>query len=173
MNIADIAKTLNRSPLVVRGLQERLEGEDYTPAYLALLRRLVLLRMLGIAEERLRELWHLEKKLLQLLHLDAAGSPTWFLDACDATEHPEQRLLLTNHDLGQDLASNGLQLALNFGQPTSELFSRAAMGEDALHVLQRCLSLRSAIHADLARERPNALAAARLAKAGSEPARTA
>ena len=171
MTLTEMAKTLNRSPLVVRGLQERfglpvLEGDTYASAYLAFLRRLVLLRILGIAEERLRELWHLEKKLLQLLHVDSAGSPTWFLDACEATENPEQRLLLSNHDLGQNLTENGLQLGLNFGQTTSELFSRAAMGEDALHVLQRCLSLRSAIKADLVLERPNTLAAARFAQAG-------
>ena len=169
MTLGDMAKALNRSPLVLRGLQERFElpvlkGAAYAPAYLAFLRRIVLLRILGIAEERLRELWHLEKKLLHLLHVDSAGSPTWFLDACDAETLPERRLLLTNYDLGRDLSASGLQLGLNFSETTSELFSHAEMGEDALRVLNRCLELQNGIKADIALELPNTLAAARLAQ---------
>ena len=43
MTLADMAKALNRSPLVVRGLQERfdlpvLKGAAYSRAYLAHLR---------------------------------------------------------------------------------------------------------------------------------------
>ncbi len=171
MTLGDMAKALNRSPLVVRGLQERFElpvlaGAAYAPAYLACLRRLVLLRVLGIAEERLRELWHLEKKLLHLLHVDSAGSPTWFLDACEATANPERRLLLTHYDLGRDLSQSGLQLGLNFSRTSGELFSHADMGEDALRILNRCLELQARIQADAALELPNILAAARLAQAG-------
>lgn len=169
MTLGGMAKNLNRSPVVVRGLLERFEvplpGQgDYAPACLAFLRRIVLLRILGIAEERLRELWHLEKKLLQLLHVDSAGSPTWFLDSCEAATDPGRRLLLSNYDLGRDLSENGLQLGLNFSQTSCELFSHSEMGEDALRVLQRSLELRAAIKTDVARERPHTLAATQLAQ---------
>ncbi len=40
----------------------------------------VYLRIFGVGEESLRDLWILEKKLLTLLHVDSAGSQTWFLE---------------------------------------------------------------------------------------------
>jgi hypothetical protein len=106
----DIAKALNRSPLYLTGLQKRFElplfeGAAYPPTYVAFLRGVINLRMFDIAEETLRDLWHLEKKLLQLLHVDSAGSRTWFLNSCGATTHPARRLLLTNHDLGVPTAN--------------------------------------------------------------------
>ena len=171
MTLGDIAKALNRSPLVIRGLQERFElpvlkGAAYSHAYVACLHRIVLLRILGITEERLRELWHLEKKLLHLLHVDSTGATTWFLDSYDATTNPECRLLLTNYDLGRDISTNGLQLGLNFAQTTHELFSHAEMGEDTLLVLNRCLELQNRIKTDIDLELPNTLAATRIAQSG-------
>lgn len=85
--LAEIAKALNRPVVYLSGLQARfevpvLEGAGYSGAYLAFLRVIVHLRTLGIAEDKLRELWDIEKKLLQLLHADTTGSPTWFLDSC-------------------------------------------------------------------------------------------
>ena len=70
--LGDMAKTLNRSAVYLHGVQARfelptLEGAGYTEAYLAFLRTVVFLRMLNVSEESLRDLWHLEKKLLQLL----------------------------------------------------------------------------------------------------------
>ena len=100
--LGDMAKSLNRSAVYLHGVQARfelpaMEGAGYTEAYLAFLRTVVFMRMLNVSEESLRDLWHLEKKLLQLLHVDSTGSPTWFLDACGRTNHPRRRLLLTNH----------------------------------------------------------------------------
>src|SRR6478736_121547 len=94
---ADMAQALNRATVYLSGLQKRfelpsLEGATYSPAYLAFLRGIISLRTFDISEETLRDLWHLEKKLLQLLHVDSAGSTTWFLDACGVTTHPERRL---------------------------------------------------------------------------------
>ena len=105
ITLGEIATALNRSAVYLHGLQSRFElpafkGAGYSQAYLAFLRTLVLLRTLCISEETLRDLWHIEKKLLQLLYVDSTGSPTWFLDACGQTSHPKRRLLLTNHDLG-------------------------------------------------------------------------
>jgi hypothetical protein len=116
---ADITKELNRSPVYVTGLQKRFdlpgfEGATYSPAYLAFLRTIVNLRTIDIAEETLRDLWHLEKKLLQLLHVDSTGSRTWFLDECGRTTHPNRRLLLTNYDIGMSLDARGVQPGLNF-----------------------------------------------------------
>ncbi len=170
MLLKDMAKALNRSPVYIHGLQQRfalpvLAGDAYAPAYLACLHRIVLLRVLGIAEERLRELWHLEKKLLQLLHVDSTGSPTWFLDACGAADRAPRRLLLTNYDLGWEVSGGTLQLGLNFSQQVSELFASAAMGEDALRILNRCLESQARIKSEIALERANVRAAARFAQA--------
>jgi hypothetical protein len=75
---------LNRSALHFSGLQARFalpvfEGAGYSDAYLGFLRTVVYLRALFISEGTLRDLWHIEKKLLQLLHVDSTGSQTWFL----------------------------------------------------------------------------------------------
>ena len=74
--LAEMATALNRPTVVVSGLQDRFElpaFEDtgYSDAYLAFLKTVVHLGTLGIAEDRLLRLWHLEKKLLQFLHVDS------------------------------------------------------------------------------------------------------
>ena len=117
--MADMSKALNRAAVYVSGLQARfelpvLEGTAYSSAYLEFLRSVVALRTFNIPEETLRDLWHLEKKLLQLLHVDSTGSHTWFLDSCGAITHRERRLLLTNHDLGVPLTGSEVQIGLNF-----------------------------------------------------------
>lgn len=163
--LATMAKALNRSALELSGLQRRFElpafaGAGYSAAYLALLKTLVHLRILGISEEALRDLWKTEKKLLQLLHVDSTGSPTWFLDACGATTHRRRRLLLTNHDMGVALPGQAVQLGLNFAASLPELFSGQDMGDDALRLLRECLSLQYRILTDLRAEIPTLLAAA-------------
>jgi hypothetical protein len=70
-NFADLAKALNRSTVYLSGLQSRLELPVIDgAAYLAFLQTVVHLRTLSITEETLRDLWHIEKKLLVLLHAD-------------------------------------------------------------------------------------------------------
>ena len=96
---ADLAKALNRSTVYLSGLQSRFElptfdGAGYSEPYLAFLQTVVHLRTLSITEETLRDLWHIEKKLLVLLHADSTGSPTWFLDSCGATTSLKRRYLL-------------------------------------------------------------------------------
>ena len=80
-SLADMALDLNRSPVYLSGLQKRfelplLDGAAYSNAYFAFLRVVINLRTFDISEESLRDLWRLEKKLLQLLHVDSAGSRT-------------------------------------------------------------------------------------------------
>ena len=167
--LGDMAKELNRSPVYLHGLQTRFElplceDASYSDAYLAFLRTVIFLRALNVAEESLRDLWHLEKKLLQLLHVDSTGSPTWFLDACGQKKHPRRRLLLTNYDLGVEVPTKTLQLGLNFAKGLPELFAGKEMGEDALRVLGEYLKLYSRIRADVAAEAPVLRSAAAWAK---------
>lgn len=168
-NLGDIANELNRSPVYLRGLQSRFElpvysEAGYSQAYLSFLRMVVLLRTLNVSEESLRDLWHLEKRLLQLLHVDSTGSPTWFLDACGQTGHPKRRLLLTNYDLGVEVPTGTLQLGLNFAAALPELFDGKEMGEDALRVLGDYVKLCSCIQMEAALESPMLRSAIALTK---------
>ncbi len=145
--------------MVLHGLQARFElpafeRADCSDAYLAFLRAVVFLRMLNVSEENLLKLWHLEKKLLTLLHVDSIGSPTWFLDACGPTNKPRNRLLLTNFNMGFELKSQAVQLGLDFSKAAPELFAGEEMGEDALRVLGQYLKLFSRIQADMSVEIP-------------------
>ncbi len=152
------------------------DGEGYSEAYLAFLQTVVHLRTLSITEETLRDLWHIEKKLLVLLHADSTGSPTWFLDSCGATTSPMRRLLLTNYELGANtLTPSRLTLVSPFGQRAAvclgsrhsprltdtapELFAGQEMGEDALRVLNDYRKLHARITADVKAELPHVRAA--------------
>lgn len=151
--LGDMAKELGRSAGYLKGLQIRFvlpvcSGETYSKAYLDLLRKIVFLRVLGISEEAIVKLWQLEKKLMELLHADEVDSPTWFLDECGKRTHPRRRLLLTNYDVGADLFSRKLQLALPLKERTNELFQGHEMGEDALRVLESYLKTYDRIQRD-------------------------
>jgi len=155
--LGDIAKALNRPAVALSGIQNRFdlppfEGAGYSDAYLAFLRTVVFLRTLGIAEDRILRLWHFEKKLLQLLHVDSTGSKTWFLDSCGAITHRHRRLLLSNYDIGIAVPSHALQLGLNFAKDLPELFGGPEMGEDALRVLNEYITLHATIRTDVAVE---------------------
>jgi hypothetical protein len=163
-SLVDIARELKRPVIYLRGLQTRFELPEfvgYSDAYLEFLTKLVHLRALSISEETVRNLWHIEKKLLLLLHADTNGSPTWFLDACGATTHPEQRLLLSNFDIGVEIPSKTLQLGLNFSDKLPELFTGRQMGEDGLRLLHDYLQLCTRIRSDIQAELPILRAAIR------------
>ena len=167
-SLAEIANELNRSVVYLRSLQTRLElpvfeGAGYSDAYIAFLRSVVYLRILNVSEESLRDLWRLEKKLLQLLNLDSAGSKTWFLDACGQTTHPRRRLLLSNYDIGVELPSKTIQLGLNFASKLPEFFAGSEMGESAIRVLSDYLKIHSRIQAGIVEEAKIIRSAARWA----------
>jgi hypothetical protein len=167
--LAEMAASLNRSTVYIAGLQKRFElpvfsGAAYSPAYLALLRSVTALRSFDVAEETLRELWQLEKKLLQLLHVDTTGSPTWFLDSCGQTTEMKRRLLLTNHDLGVEIHTRMLQPDLNFAVNAPELFAGREMGEDALRLLGEYIKLRDHICDEVQAEMPKVREALEWAK---------
>ena len=164
--IGQIAKALNRPVVFISSLQTRFGLPTlpaYPPAYIALLRTLVNLRSFGISEDRLQNLWQLEKKLLQLLHVDSSGSTTWFLDSCGRTSNRRRRLLLTNHDLGHAVPADAVQLGLNFAEKPIELFLGSAMGEDELRILNQIIPLRRAMLQDVAAELPHLRQAAKWA----------
>ncbi len=151
--LGDMAKELGRSAGYLKGLQLRFElpalsGAAYSRPYLALLRKIVFLRALGISEEAILKLWHVEKKLLRLLNVDTTQSPTWYLDECGKRTHPRRRLLLTHYDVGADLFSRKLQLTLPLNPRTRELFQGHEMGEDALRVLDSYLTAYDRIQRD-------------------------
>jgi hypothetical protein len=156
-SLIEMAKALNRLPGQITALQTRFElpvcaGPTYPDSYLQFLRTILALRTFDISVDSLVDLWQFEKKLLQLLHVDTTGSPTWFLDACGATTHPERRLLLTNYDLGVPLTATEVQTGLNFGDSLAELFAGQEMGEDALRVLRQCLKRRDRIRSEVGAE---------------------
>lgn len=167
--LADLAKAVNRPTVYLSGLQSRFElptfdGAGYSEAYLAFMQTVTHLRTLSIAEDTLRELGRIEKKLLQLLHADSTGSPTWFLDSCGATTSPKRRLLLTNYDMGVEVHGKDLQLGLDFTGTVPELFSGDQMGEDALRVLNDYRKLHARIRTGIKAEMPHVRAAVRWAK---------
>jgi hypothetical protein len=156
--LAQLAKNLNRSLVYVSGLQARFElpvfeGAAYSEAYLVFLQSLVNLRTLSIAEETLRDLWHIEKKLMQLLQADTS-SPTWFLDSCGVSARSKRRLLLTNYKLGSEIQTRGVQLGLHFTKAKVELFAGHEMGEDALRVLEEYDKLHTRILTEVKTETP-------------------
>ncbi len=142
------------------------DGAGYSEAYLAFLQTVVHLRTLSIAEETLRDLWHIEKKLLVLLHAESTGSPTWFLDSCGATTSPKRRLLLTNYELGAEFHGKGVQLGLNFADTAPELFAGQEMGEDALLVMKEYRKLYGGLSAGVKADLPHLRAAVAWAKRG-------
>ncbi len=158
--LAEIAKALNRPPVVISGLQARFElpafdGAAYSDAYLAFLKTVVYLCTFGIVEDRVLRLWHLERRLLRLLHVDSTGSRTWFLDSCGAITRRDHRLLLTNYDIGVPVPVHAIQLGLNFAQKPPELFPGKEMGGDALRVLNEIIPLQTAIRSDIVAELPH------------------
>ena len=157
MTLGEMARALNRSAVYLSGLQRRFElpvyeGAAYTRAYFALLRTLVHLRTLAVPEDVLLDLWRIEKHLLQLLHFDSTGSPTWFLDECGKSGHLERRLLLTHHDLGPEFANHVLQPKLDFDPSAHGLFSHKEAGDDALRVLAAYQQLYAQIQKSAAEE---------------------
>lgn len=169
-SLADIARRLGRDRVQALGLIKRFElpsfpGSGYPASYLSFLQTLVFLRLAQVSEERLLELWALERKLMTLLHADTLGSPTWMLDGHLHKGGDERRLFLSRFDLGADLDMASLQPGLNFSAPSAELFAGKDMGEDALRVLRAYLELLAPVRSALREQAGVLQAAARWARA--------
>lgn len=153
--IKEIAERLGRPAIWITGIQKRFGLpvlECYSEGYEAFLGKVLHLRVLGVSEESLREFWAVERKLIEVLHLDSQSSPTWMVDACAVPADPDRRLLLSNIDLGFPLPATDLQIGLNLAAASPELFAGKEMGEDALKLLQDYRTRLSAIRASVGSE---------------------
>lgn len=133
-----MAERLGRPVVWVAGVQKRFGLpvlESYPEGYESFLRKILHLRVLGASEEALKEFWAVERKLIEVLHLDPQSSPTWMVDACAFGSDPDRRLLLSNIDLGCPLLATEVQIGLNFAASSPELFAGKEMGEDALRLI--------------------------------------
>lgn len=109
--------------------------EEYPECYVAFLRKVRDLRNLGVSEEKLGDLWDLERKLIAILHLDLGDGNLSHIQGCCVEADPERRLLLSNVDLGVPLMARDLQAGLDFQSRPQELFDGKEMGEDCLRLL--------------------------------------
>jgi hypothetical protein len=139
MNSIDLSQALGRPALWISRMRKRFGLpvlEDYPECYVAFLRKVRDLRNLGVSEEKLGDLWDLERKLIAILHLDLGGGELSLIEGSSAEVDPDRRLLLSNADLGVPLMARDVQAGLDFsaGRP-KELFDGKAMGEDALRLL--------------------------------------
>jgi hypothetical protein len=150
-----MAERLGRPVVWVAGVQKRFGLpvlESYSEGYESFLRKILHLRILGVSEETLREFWAIERKLIDVLHLDPQSSPTWMVDACAFAADPHRRLLLSNIDLGSPLLATDLQIGLNFAATSPELFAEKEMGEDALRLISDYRTRLAAIRSSVASE---------------------
>jgi hypothetical protein len=127
--------------------------EDQSESYLALLRKIRDLRNLSISEEKLVELWDLEKKLISILHLDLGAGEFSLIEGCSAEADLDRRLLLTNADLGVPLMASEVQAGLDFNKRPQELFEGKEMGEDALRLLEEYRDLLQEVREIVGREK--------------------
>jgi len=138
MSPSALSETLVRPPLWISRMRKRFGLpvlEDYPECYVAFLRKIRDLRNLGVSEEKLGDLWDLERKLIEILHLDLGGGELSLIEGCSVEADPEHRLLLSNADLGVPLMARDVQAGLDFQKRPRELFEGKAMGEDALRLL--------------------------------------
>ena len=144
MNHSELSERLHRPALWITRMRKRFGLpvlEVYPECYEAFLRKVRDLRNLGVSEEKLGKLWDLERKLIEILHLDPGGGELSLIEGCSAEADPDRRLMLSNADLGVPLMAQDVQAGLDFQSRPRELFEGKAMGEDALQILReyRCI----------------------------------
>ncbi len=155
MNSKDLSERLGRPALWITRMRKRFGLpvlEQYPKYYEAFLRKVRDLRNLGVSEEKLGELWDLERKLIDILHLDLGGGELSLIEGCSVEAEPDRRLLLSNADLGVPIIALDLQAGLDFQSRPRELFEGNAMGEDALRMLGEYRRLLQKIRETVARE---------------------
>ena len=156
MTTGEIIERLGRPVIWISRMRKRFGLpilEDYPECYVAFLRKIRDLRNLGVSEEKLGDLWDLERKLIAILHLDLGGGALSLIEGCTVEADPEHRLLLSNADLGVPLMARDVQAGLDFQSRPQELFEGCEMGDDALRILRGYSDLIQEIRATVARER--------------------
>ena len=157
VSLAVLAGKLGRPVLWITRMRKRFGLpvlEEYPECYVDFLRKIRDLRNLGVSDEKLGDLWDLERKLIEILHLDLGGGELSLIEGCAVDADPEHRLLLSNAELGVPLMARDVQAGLDFsaGRP-KELFEGQAMGEDAMRLLGQYLILLQEVRGIVGRER--------------------
>lgn len=157
MNSAVLSERLGQPPLWISRMRKRfglLVMEDYPECCVAFLRKIRDLRNLGVSEDKLEDLWDLERKLIEVLHLDIGVGALSLIEGCSAEVDLEHRLLLSNADLGVPLMAREVQAGLDFsaGRP-KELFEGKEMGEDALRLFAEYRVILKEVREIVGRER--------------------
>ena len=155
MTLSELSEKLGRPVLWISRMRKRFGLpvlEDYPECYEAFLRKVRDLRNLGVSEEKLGELWDLERKIIEILHLDLGGGELSLIEGCSVEADPDRRLLLSNADLGVPLMARDVQAGLDFQSRPRELFEGKAMGEDALRILGEYRGLLQEIRETVSRE---------------------
>jgi len=157
MNLSQLSERLGRPALWISRMRKRLGLpvlEEYPECYEAFLRKIRDLRNLGVSEEKLGDLWDLERKLIEILNLDLGGGELSMIEGCSTEVDPDRRLLLSNADLGVPLMARDVQAGLDFsaGRP-KELFEGKEMGEDALLLLREYQTLLKEVRGTVSREK--------------------
>jgi hypothetical protein len=156
MTHSELSERLGRPALWISRMRKHFGLpvlEDYPECYEAFLRKVRDLRNLGLSEEKLGKLWDLERKLIEILHLDLGGGELSLIEGCSVEADPERRLLLSNADLGVPLMARDLQAGLDFQALRKELIEGRAMGEDALWMLAEYRELLQQVRGMVAKER--------------------
>lgn len=127
---------------VLRALElegDVFEADEVYSRLFECVRQVVYLRIAGISLTTIQSLWEVEMKLIELLHGDALGSPTWMIDGWAQAGKKKERLFLSHFPVGAELGSESLQPGLDFAECSKELFAGQDMGEDALRILEQYL----------------------------------
>lgn len=127
--------------------------DDYPECYMVFLRKVRDLRNLGVSEEKLVQLWDLERKLISILNLDLGGGEISLIEGCAVEADPNYRLLLSNAELGVPLMAQEVQAGLDFQQRPRELFDGRDMGEDSLRLLGEYRLLLQEVRGNMTLER--------------------
>lgn len=176
MTLNELCDRAGKPYPIIRAIQGALglptppQRDGYSHAYLCLVRKVISLRAFAVPLDDIAELLLKERRLLEVLHLDAPDkSPTWYLEQGDRRGKAHQRLLLTGFDVGFHLETGQVQAHLDFTPREGEMFSGHEMGEDARRALDSYLLLLERVQTCIARETPvlrDALRWARLAMNG-------
>ena len=156
MTHSELSERLGRPALWISRMRKHFGLpvlEDYPECYEAFLRKVRDLRNLGVSEEKFGQLWDLERKIIEILHLDLGGGELSLVEGCSVEADPDRRLLLSNADLGVPLMSRDVQSGLDFQSRPRELFEGKAMGEDALLLLREYRKLLQGVREVVGRER--------------------
>jgi len=156
MTLSELSDRLGRPALWISRMRKQFGLpvlEQYPECYETFLRKIRDLRNLGVSDEKLLNLWNLERRLIDILHLDLGDGNLSHIQGCSVEADPERRLLLTNAELGVPLMARDLQTGLDFQALPKELFEGREMGDDALRILRGYSDLIQEIRATVARER--------------------